>query len=206
MIVFVYLPKLKRGLRLAFGDIFCMIVPYLILYLYTKFQRNTFFSSQDIKQNVLLIIIWTIDDITDFEIFIVFEALSFGEKIKNKFGFLSSKITKYVDTMLLLEKKLDDSFPIAQFSLNGFSQPYRLDRSSHGGGILLYVRDDRPLGLLTDYKIKDDVESFFLEVNMWRKKWLLGCPYNSHKSNISSHLHHLNKGLHVYMKSYDNIF
>ena len=29
-------------------------VPYLVLYQWTKFQCHTFFSSQDIKQNVLL--------------------------------------------------------------------------------------------------------------------------------------------------------
>ena len=45
---------------------------------------------------------------------------------------------------------------------------------------------------------------FFVEVNI-RKKWLLGCTYSPYKSNISNHLHHLNKGLDVYLKSYDNI-
>ena len=118
---------------------------------------------------------------------------------------MSSQITKYVDILLLSETKLDDSFPTAQFLLNGFCKPYRLDRSSNGGGILLYVRDDIPSRLLTDYKIKDNLELFFVEVNIRKKKWLLGCSYNPHKSNISNHLHHLNKGLDVYLKSYDNI-
>ena len=39
-------------------QIICMIfnkdVPYLILYLRTKFQCHTFFPSQDIKKNLLL--------------------------------------------------------------------------------------------------------------------------------------------------------
>ena len=118
---------------------------------------------------------------------------------------MSSQTTKYVDILLLLETRLDDSFPTAQFSLNGFCKPYRLDRSSNGGGILLYVRDDIPSRLLTDYKIKDNLELFFVEVNIRKKKWLLGCSYNPHKNNISNHLHHLNKGLDVYLKSYGNI-
>ena len=58
MAVLGYLPKLKRGLVLAFGAHFLhnffKNVPYLILYQWTKFQCHTFFSSQDIKQNVLL--------------------------------------------------------------------------------------------------------------------------------------------------------
>ena len=95
--------------------------------------------------------------------------------LRNKFVFLSSHITKYVDKLLLSETKLDDSFPTAQFLLNGFCKPYRLDRSSNGGSILLYVRDDIPSRLLTGYKIKDNLELFFVEVNIRKKKWLLGC-------------------------------
>ena len=90
--------------------------------------------------------------------------------LRNKFGFLSSQITKYVDMLLLSETKLDDSFRIGQFSLNGYSKPFRLDRSSNGGAILLYVRDDIPSRLLTDYKIKNNLELFFVEVNIPKKK------------------------------------
>ena len=57
----------------------------------------------------------------------------------------------------------------------------------------------------TDCKIKKNLELFFVEVNIQKKKWLLGCSYNLHKSSISNHLHHLNNGLDVYLKSYDNI-
>ena len=56
-----YLPKSKRGLGLAFGGHFLQdfsikmfYVLYVILYWLIKFQCNAFFSSQDIKQNVLL--------------------------------------------------------------------------------------------------------------------------------------------------------
>ena len=94
---------------------------------------------------------------------------------------MSSQITKYVHILLLLETKLDDSFPTAQFSLNGFSKPYRLDRSSNGGGILQYVRDDILSRLLTDYKVKDNLELFSVEVNIRKKKWLFGWSYNPHK-------------------------
>ena len=52
MVVFGYLANLKRRLWLAFGA--HKNVPYLILYQRTKFQCDTLFLSQDIKQNVLL--------------------------------------------------------------------------------------------------------------------------------------------------------
>ena len=118
--------------------------------------------------------------------------------LRNKFVFLSSQINKYVDILLLSQTKLDDSFPTGQFSLNGYSKPYRLDRSSNGGGILLYVRDDIPSRLLPDYKIKDNLELFFVEVNIRKKKWLHSCSYNPHKSNISNHLHHLKTKVWMY--------
>ena len=53
-----YVPKLERGLGLAFEahflhDFFHKNVSYLIIYLWAKFQCHTVFPSQDIKQNVL---------------------------------------------------------------------------------------------------------------------------------------------------------
>ena len=35
--------------------------------------------------------------------------------------------------------------------------------------MLLYVRDEIPSRLLTDYKIKDNLEMFFIEVNIRKK-------------------------------------
>ena len=55
--------------------------------------------------------------------------------------------------------------------------------------------------LHTDYKIRDNLELVFVDVNIQKKKWLLDCCYNK----ISNHLHHLNKCLNVYMKSHDKI-
>ena len=118
---------------------------------------------------------------------------------------MSSQINKNVDTLLLSKAKLNDSFLTAPFSLSKFSKTYRLDRWSNGGGILLYTIDDIHSRLLTDCKIKDNLELFFTEVSIPKKKWLLNCSYNLRKSNISNHLHHLNKGLDVFSKSYNNI-
>ena len=100
---------------------------------------------------------------------------------------------------------VDNSFPTTQFSLNGFCKPERLYHNSNGGVILLYVRDEIPSRLLNDYKIKDNLELFFVEFNIRNKKWLLGRSYSPHKSNISIHLHHQNKDLDIYLKSYYNI-
>ena len=118
---------------------------------------------------------------------------------------MSSQITKYVDILLLSETKLGDLFFTAHFLLNGFSQPGRLDRSSNGGVILLYVRDEIPSRLITDYKIKDDVEFFFVKLTFRKRSGYSAALCNPNKINIFNDLHHLNKGLYVYMKSYGNI-
>ena len=103
------------------------------------------------------------------------------------------------------ETKLDDSFPTAQFLLNGFPKPYRLDHCSNGSGILLYVKDNISSRLLTDHKLPDNVECLFTEINFGNKNWLLRCSYNPHRYNISSDISHLTKGLENYISHYDNI-
>ena len=40
---------------------------------------------------------------------------------------LSDQIKGNIDVSLVSETKIDDSFPIGNFSIDGFSTPYRLD-------------------------------------------------------------------------------
>ena len=118
--------------------------------------------------------------------------------IRTKFQFLEKEVFPNLDILLISETKLDDSFPSAQFLLDGFSKPYRLDRCSNGGGILLYIRDDIPARLLSN---SNKTESIFAEINYKKKKWLICASCNPHESNISNHLHHLSKGLDNYIEN-----
>ena len=132
--------------------------------------------------------------------------MSYHSSVKHKFDkefkFLEKDICANLDITLISETKLDGSFPSAQFLLDGFLKPYRLDRCSNGGGILLYIRDDIPSCLLSN---SNKTESIFDEINFRKKKWLICASYNPHKSTISNHLHHLGKGLDNYIGNYDNI-
>ena len=89
--------------------------------------------------------------------------------LRNKFEALQFIINRNLDVILLTETKLDDSFPSAQFMLKNFGIPYRLDRNSNGGGLLLYVREDIPSNFL---KVKSNcnIESICVGVNLWKKK------------------------------------
>ena len=110
--------------------------------------------------------------------------------------------------LLVSETKLDYSFAAAQF-WSVFCKPYRLDHCSNGGGLLLYISEDILSCLLNEYNPPENVECLFVEINIRKKKWLPCFSYNAHKNNISHHLHHLKKGLDVYLKhslnDYSNI-
>ena len=78
---------------------------------------------------------------------------------------------------------------MGQFLIDGNGPPIRLDRDIHGGGLMLFVREDIPCKLLSLEKIP--IEGFNVEINLRKTKWLLCCSCNSSKSNIDFHLEHL---------------
>ena len=49
---------------------------------------------------------------------------------------------------MISETKLKYIFLHALYQLKDFSNPCRLDRNPHGGGILVYVRDNIPSNLV----------------------------------------------------------
>ena len=57
-------------------------------------------------------------------------------------------VMQYIDILALTETKLDVTFTKAQFLLNGFSEPYRLDRSRNGGAVMIYIHENVPSKLL----------------------------------------------------------
>ena len=83
-----------------------------------------------------------------------------------------------LDILMISETKVDPSFPSSQFPIDSFSSPFRLDRNSSGGGIMLFVREEIPSELLSEYKPNSSVENIFIDINLRSKKWLLSCSYN----------------------------
>ena len=55
--------------------------------------------------------------------------------IRNKFDMLASQVKGNADVVMISETKLDDTFPVDQFVLEGFSKPFRVDRNKNGGCI-----------------------------------------------------------------------
>ena len=124
--------------------------------------------------------------------------------IRNKFEPLKNPIQDNIDILFVSETKLDDTYPVCQFYIDGYSTPYRFDRTSHGGGILLYIREDIPSKILKFEPVQNNFEGFFVEINLRKKKWLLSCSYNPTRKNIVNHVKNISAGLDQFSATYDN--
>ena len=67
---------------------------------------------------------------------------------------------------------------------------------------MLFTRNDIPAKVVST----DDwpIESFYVELNFPKKKWLLNCSYNPKHSSTESHLDSLSKGIDSLSSKYDN--
>ena len=101
------------------------------------------------------------------------------------------------------EAKLDDSYPMSQFLIEGFAEPYRLDRDKNGGGILIYVRDFIPCKRLRKHTFPHDIEGMVVELNFRKSKWLLFATYHPPAQNVEYYLRNIGSALDKYIKTYD---
>ena len=113
--------------------------------------------------------------------------------LRNKFEFLFEVTRGKVDILMISETKIDESFPLGQFKVNGFNAPFRLDRNINGGGIMLFVRKDIPAKLIASET--PPVEGLYVEVKLRKQKWLISCSYNPNKSMICQQMEVSQRGL-----------
>ena len=99
---------------------------------------------------------------------VLIEHINFNS-IKNKFDMLSNMVKYNVDILMVSETKLDYFFPQTQFRIEECAYLFRYDRNSHGGGILLFIRQNIPVKLISITPLKD-FEGFFVELNFRKKK------------------------------------
>ena len=103
----------------------------------------------------------------------------------NRFDLLSKQIKGSTDIFMLLETKLDGSFPQSPLLIEGFYSPLRFSRNKTGSGRLLYVWENIPAKVLNHDFLT--VESFFVEIILHKKRWHINCSYNPHKNSIKNH-------------------
>ena len=90
-----------------------------------------------------------------------------------------------VDTLMISETKIDKSFPLGQFKVNGFNAPFRLNHNSNSGGIMLFAREDVPAKFIVSET--PPVEGIYVEVKLRKQNLLISCSYNPNKS-ICQHI------------------
>ena len=103
---------------------------------------------------------------------------------------------------MILERKVDKSFPLGQFKINVFNAPFRLDHNSNGGDIMLFVWEDIPAKRISSET--PPVEGLYVEVKLRKQTWLISCSYNPNKSMISQHTEALAKNMDLYSSTYEN--
>ena len=122
--------------------------------------------------------------------------------MRTKFDALTQQITGNVDILMLSETKIDSSFPEGQFLIPDYSARYRIDRTCHGGCVMLFVRADIPSKLLLTENTP--IEGFYIEINLRKKKLLICVSYNPHRTTIDSHMDSPSKNVALYSSTYEN--
>ena len=133
---------------------------------------------------------------------IIFAHLNINS-VRNKFNQLADLIKGKIDVLMISKSKIDDSFPDSQFSLDGVSTLYRLDRNRNGGGIMLFVCRDILSNMISIEKLL--TESFLIELNLRRNKLLINCSYKPNNGNIEPHLDSVSKTLDIHLNKYENV-
>ena len=93
-----------------------------------------------------------------------------------------------LDILLVSETKVDPSFPSSNLRWRVLALHFKLDRNSSGSGIMLFVREEIPSKLLSEYKPNSSVENIFIEINLRSNKWLLSGTYNPNLTLLNNHI------------------
>ena len=89
--------------------------------------------------------------------------------IRNECKTSVSLVNSDIDILMISETKIDESFPLSQFMIDGSSMPYGRDKNTHGGWILVYFRNNITLKLLKLENPPSDIEAIFTEMNIKSK-------------------------------------
>ena len=115
------------------------------------------------------------------------------KSLRNKFESIKPIISSNFDIFLVLEAKLDESFPSNQFSVNGYRM-FRQDRNCFGGGLCIYVKENIA-SKQSNSHLDKETEAIYLETNIRLRKWLIVGLYKSPSQSNSFLLENMSKSL-----------
>ena len=124
--------------------------------------------------------------------------------VRNKFDALKKIPSQSLDVLMIAETNLDATFPTGQFAIEGFATPFRLDRNSNGGGILVYVGSDIPSHQVNSYKFSEGIECISFEINLKKMKSVLFSVYRPPTQSQDYLFENLGRALDHYSDNYEN--
>ena len=124
--------------------------------------------------------------------------------IRNKFVSIQELIKRTFDIFLIIETKIDDSFPNEQFKIEGYKS-FRKDRDTFGGGFLFYVNEKLNCRSLESCLPNMIIEILPFEIRLLNSKWLILGTYKPPSHNKLTDVSEIQKLLTYYRSSYDNI-
>ena len=125
------------------------------------------------------------------------------KSIRNKFYTLAN-IVKVFDIFLILESKLDDTFPINQFAIGGYKF-FRRDRNRFGSGLILYNNKNIPCKPQSNHPMFSDLELMAFELHQSKRKWLFLGVYMPLSQNDIEFLRRISLILeYFYLPVYEN--
>ena len=125
--------------------------------------------------------------------------------ISEKFDHLSFIIRGNIDILVVGETKLDETFPVNQFHIEEYSQPYRKDRNRNGGGVMIFVREDLPSKQLFKHTLLENIEALIIEINLRKTKFLLFGGYRPPSQSKNYFFDAISNALDVYTGTYDKL-
>ena len=108
--------------------------------------------------------------------------------IKNILENLREIIKQNVDVLAVAETETDASFPSAQFFLEGYHSPFRLDISRKSCGLLVYVKATIPSRQLSLPKFQFRIQALLFELNLRKERWLVISIYRPLLDSLSRFL------------------
>ena len=117
---------------------------------------------------------------------------------------IRAAIVNYVDIFIAAKAKINESFPTAQFAIDAFHKPLRLEVTDKSRGVILYITSYLPLRQLTKHKKFSDIQAFIFEINLKKKKWLFLSTYKPPSQNCQYFLDSLHNIIDFYSGVYDN--
>ena len=89
--------------------------------------------------------------------------------------------------------------------MEGYAPPFHRDRNAHGGGLMIYLKNNIPYKEVKPRLLPNEVEVIIIEIVIKKEKWLLIGGYNPCKEKTAYFLSHLSKEIDAHLSSYENL-